>query len=87
MHNIYRDQLQTYFLERLQQVGARHRDNDVQLVHDEQWLILLLVREIRQIVGDVNQLIQRSFLHADHRTTSGPIQIVIKHAVFTINSV
>lgn len=45
-------------LERLQQIRPRHRDDNVDVVYDEQRLVLHLVREVRQVVRQIQHLRQ-----------------------------
>lgn len=47
--------LSTYFFKGLQQVAARNRQCDVYVVHDEERLLLALVWETSQVVGDKQQ--------------------------------
>jgi len=52
----------TYLTKRLDKISARHWDHDVYVVNDEKGLVLYLVREVGQVVRQVQHLWQAGFL-------------------------
>ena len=55
----------SHLLEGLQQVATGDGQRDVHVVHDEQRLLLALVGEIRQVVGDEQQQIHLRLLQEE----------------------
>ena len=59
---VCKHQASKYLSVRLQNVGARHGDDHVELVDDEQRLVHALVGECCQVVCHVDELIERRTL-------------------------
>lgn len=62
LSNILQDINIFYLIERLEQVATRHRQSNVDVVHDEKRLILGLVREAGQVVCYKQQHVHLCFL-------------------------
>lgn len=57
----------SYLFEGLQQVAARNRQGDVYVVHDEERLLLALVRETCEVVCDKQQHVDLRLLQKEKK--------------------